>query len=131
MKNTIKADNKRQILKEEYLNDNALLELTLEGKNDVVVALRYVQSPIKGIQEQILTKISTSDCAEEYDELVKISADKSTIAIFKKTEENYELDKLYDTEEHTFIPSEFLDIVYLENFPNSTLDKHLVIKNTK
>lgn len=130
MRKTIKADKERKILKEEFLNDNALLQATMEENRDVTIGIRFVENPLVGIKEHILTKLSIYDYMSDYDNLVRISSDSSAVAIFNKTEEGFQLNRFYDAEEHSFALSEFIDIVYEEKFPELALDKHLVLKST-
>lgn len=131
MEKTIKADRKRKILKEEFLDDNALLEIIMEENRDVIIGLRFVDSHKNQIKEQILTRMSIYDYMSEYENLLKVSSDNTAIAIFKKVseEEEYQLDKMYYIKEHIFADEEFLDITYREKFPNLSLDKHLILKS--
>lgn len=128
MRKTIKADKSRKILKEEFLNDNALLESTMEDNRDILVVVRFVEGPSSGIKEHILTKMNVYDYMSEYNNLVKKSKDSSTIAIFNKTEEGYQLNRVYDVNKHEFALEEFIDIVYEDKFPELALDKHLILK---
>ena len=128
MKKTIKADKSRKILQEEFLNDNSLLELTMEDNRDILVGIRFVEGVGFGIKEHILTKMSIYDYLSEYSNLVKISEDSSAIAIFNKTKAGYQLDRLYDLEEHAFALDEFIDIVFEKKFPKLSLDKYLVLE---
>lgn len=130
MKKTIKADKQRKILKEEFLNDNALLQATMEDNRDVTISVRFVEHPLVGIKEHILTKLSIYDYVSDYDNLIKIANDSSAIAVFNKTDEGFQLDSLYDAEEHTFAIDEFIDIAYEKKFPELVLDKYLVLKST-
>ena len=130
MKKTIKADKKRKILKEEFLNDNALLQATMEENRDVTIGVRFVEHPLVGIKKHILTRLSIYDYMSDYDNLIKIANDSSAVAVFTKTDEGLQLDRLYDAEEHEFALSEFIDIVYEKRFPELALDKHLVLKST-
>lgn len=128
MKKTIKADKSRKILQEEFLNDNSLLELTMEDNRDILVGIRFVEGVGFGIKEHILTKMSIYDYLSEYSNLVKISEDSSAIAIFNKTKAGYQLDRLYNLEEHAFALDEFIDIVFEKKFPKLSLDKYLVLE---
>lgn len=130
MKKTIKADKSRKILKEEFLNDNSLLEITMEDNRDILVGVRFVEGVGSGIKEHILARINIYDYASEYSDLVKISYDSSAIAIFNKTKAGYQLDRFYDLEEHAFALDEFKDIVFKKKFPELALDKYLVLKST-
>lgn len=130
MRKTIKADKSRKILKEEFINDNSLLELTMEDNRDILVGVRFVEGACSGIKEHILMRMSVYDYMSEYNNLVKKSKDSSTIAIFKKTDDGYQLNRVYDAEKHEFALEEFIDIVYEDKFPELALDKHLVLKGT-
>lgn len=132
MRKNIKADKERTIIKEEYINDNSLLEATLEDNREVTLTIRFVKSPIEGIKEHFLTKMTIYDFLSETDfnNFLKISEDNSAIAIFKEVPEGFQLERLYDTEEHSFALDEFIDIVYKEKFPELALNKHLVLKRT-
>ena len=125
MKKTIKEDNSRRILESRYLNDNTLLEFVLEEK-DVVVTVRYVSSPISGIKEVTLTRMSLEDYANNLSKIIEENEKKDAIAIFKRDEKgNYELRNVFDVEEHSYAISEFMDIVYAKKFPNKKLNKNL------
>ena len=125
MKKTIKEDNERKILESRYLNDNTLLEFVLEEK-DVVVTVRYVSSPISGIKEVTLTRMSLEDYANNLSKIIEENEKKDAIAIFKRDEKgNYELRNIYDVEEHSYAILEFMDIVYAKKFPNKKLNKNL------
>lgn len=125
MKKTIKEDNSRRILESRYLNDNTLLEFVLEEK-DVVVTVRYVSSPISGIKEVTLTRMSLEDYANNLSKIIEENEKKDAIAIFKRDEKgNYELRNIFDVEEHSYAILEFMDIVYAKKFPNKKLNKNL------
>ena len=125
MKKTIKEDNSRRILESRYLNDNTLLEFVLEEK-DVVVTVRYVSSPISGIKEVTLTRMSLEDYANNLSKIIEENEKKDAIAIFKRAEQgNYELRNIFDVEEHSYAILEFMDIVYAKKFPNKKLNKNL------
>ena len=129
MKKTIKEDNQRKILESKYLNDNTLLEFVLE-KNEVIISIRYVAGVVSGIHEIILIKISLEDYANNLSKIIEENEEKNAIAIFTKREKNgeYELRNIFDVEEHSYVVSEFLDIVYDQKFPNKKLNKNLTHK---
>lgn len=129
MKKNIKEDQKREVFLSEYLNNNALLELTSVENKDIVFSIRYVDVKERSIKEHYLTKLSIDDYVSEKDNLIKISEDSSTIAVFKKLDEKFQLSKVYDTKKNEFILEEFIDIVYEKKFPNYPLDKQFILKN--
>ncbi len=130
MEKTIKADKKRKILTEDFLNDNTLLQATLQNNRDVLVGVRFVDGPQR-ITEHILTRMTIYDYMSDYSNLVRISKDSSSIAIFNKTDEGLlQLSRFYDASAHEFALDEFIDIVYEKKFPELALDKHLVLKST-
>ena len=126
MKKTIKEDKERIIIKEEFINDNTLLEYVKED-NNVIIGIRYIESPIGGIKENILVRIKKEDFTDIHN-FFKIDSQKSTIAIFNAKEDGYQLTKVYDIEEHSLVSEEFMDIVYNKKFPKQPLDKHLVLR---
>lgn len=131
MKKTIKADKNRKILKEEYLNDNTLLEIVMEDDRNIIVSVRFVEGSSNTIREHVLTKMTIYDYLSDYNDLIKKSADSSAIAIFVKTKEGLQLNRFYNIEEHAFALDEFIDIVYEEKFPKLVLDKHLILKKAE
>lgn len=132
MKNTIKEDLERIVIKEEIINDNSLLQYECNRDNKIVtLGVRYIKN--NTIQENILTTMTLDEYINELDNIVKININNSAIAIFKKeTYRNvfneYILHDCYDLNKHTFASSEFLDIEYNEKFPNNKVDKYLVVK---
>ena len=122
MKKTIKEDRERNIIKSELLNDNTLLEYVAE-KRDIVIGIRFVESPTKGIREQILLRVDVAEFTDHIGQLIQVNEDKTAIAIFKPLEDSYMLEQVYDLEEHTFGIPEFLDLHYQKKFPNAPLKK--------
>lgn len=128
MKETIKADEQRNKIGAMFLNDNTKIEYTLEDEKVSIVA-RYVSVCPKCIKEDGLLTITKEEYLNSLDEYLKISEDYSAIAIFKPTEAGYQLDKVYDVEEHSLANPEFMDIIYEERFPKEPLNKQLVLVN--
>lgn len=127
MKATIRDDQNRQIIKEEYVNENSLLEVSKE-KDDFMVTVRYVESPSVGIREHFLTNINFFEYKTLFSELVKISNDNTTIAIFKCVEDGFVLEKVYDASSHEFLPDEYMDIKFMEKFSDISLNNQLILK---
>ncbi len=128
MKATIRDDQNRQIIKEEYVNENSLLEVSKENE-DFIVTVRYVESPRIGIREHYLTRINFFEYKTLFSELVRISDDNTTIAIFKCVEDGFLLEKVYDASSHEFLPDEYMDIKFMENFSDIVLNKQLILTN--
>lgn len=125
MKSTIKKDRERKVIKEEYLDDNTLLEVTIEDKM-VVIGIRYVESPIAGIKENILLTMTPEEYMKDKDQTFMINDERNAIAIFEQREEGYFLRDVYETEEHSYAPSDFVDIVFKKRFPQKQLTKELM-----
>ena len=120
MKKTIKEDQERLILQSELLNDNTLLEVVADHGN-MVVGVRFVDSPLTGLREHILIKMDIVEYMKHQDNLMEINEDRTSIAIFTPAEEGYVLKDVYDTLEHQFGYQEFVDIEYRKRFPNKPL----------
>ena len=121
MENKIKDDLNRKILYQRLINDNTLLEYVL--KNDkVLVCIRFVESPTSGIKEHVL-KILEDDEIDTVNNSIVVNEDNSAIAIFKKGNNKYQLNGVYYTDEHAFIPCDFVDIAYKEKFSEKKLIK--------
>lgn len=130
MKDTIKEDRNRIIIKEELLDDNNLIQYEYDKENDnVVLGIRFIEN--RTINEHILTTLSIHEYASELNKRVKINEDNSSIAIFNKKDNNYVLEDCYNLKEHSFSSSEFVDIEYNNKFPNILLNKILVYKKKK
>ena len=99
----------------------------MKEDNNVIIGIRYIESPIGGIKENILVRIKKEDFTDIHN-FFKIDSQKSTIAIFNAKEDGYQLTKVYDIEEHSLVSEEFMDIVYNKKFPKQPLDKHLVLR---
>lgn len=129
MKKTLKEDNNRKILESRYINDNTLLEFTLE-EDKVIVGVRYISGHISGIKEVILTTMSLEDYTNNLSNIIEENETKDAIAIYKKSKEtdSYKLYSIFDLEEHSYAIQEFIDIVYSKKFPNKKLNKNLTRK---
>ncbi len=121
MKKTIREDQERFIMKSELLNDNTLLEYVAEHGN-MIVGVRYIESPISGIKEDILINMDIVEFMKHQEELLEINEDKTGIAIFKPSEEGYySLIDVYDTVEHQFGIQDFIDLEYEKRFKDKPL----------
>ena len=128
MKNTIKEDNNRNVFKTEYINDNSLIEYSIEDKK-VCIGIRFIEN--HSIEEHLLKILDIDDYVDNIGSNVRLSDDKSTIAIFETIENGYRLEKVYDVENHNDIETEFMDIMYDKKFPSIPLDNHLIYKKKK
>lgn len=131
MEKTLRSEKAVNVLKEEFLDDNALLifkELNNKSngeKGRVEVVMQYIENR-NCLREVNLFSI---DCTTHNERFLSVSADNSTIAIFDKEEENYYLNRVYDVSEHNFVADDFKDIVYREKFPERPLtDYPMLIK---
>ena len=120
MKKTIREDQKRLILKSEFLNDNTLLEYVAD-QGRMVVGVRFIESPLKGIKEHIILNMDIVEYMKHSDELIEVNEDKTAIATFQPTTEGYVLQDVYDTVEHQFGYQEFVDLEYKKRFPTKPL----------
>lgn len=124
MKNTIREDNQRKVIKQEYLNENSLQEVALvDGK--IQITIRFVEG--KSIKEHTLTIMTPEELLNE-ENTFKVSDDGKKIALFRKKGDEYTLDRLYDLEEHEFAVSDFMDIEYKKHFKTPVLNKYLSYK---
>lgn len=127
MKKTIKEDNQRTVIKQEYLNNNSLLEISIvDGK--IEVTIRFIEG--KSIKEHILTIMSVEDFLLEKD-TYRISEDGKKMALFKTKNDEYYLERLYDLEEHEFTVCDFMDLEYRKHFTIPVLNEHLSYKKVK
>ncbi len=128
MKKTIKSDNERNIIKQFYINDNTLVQIEFDKETElVIISLRYVEDPISGIKETILTKMQMDEYIESFEQLVRVNEDKNSIAVLKKIGKEYRLERLYDVENHQYIPEDYKDIVFKEKFKSFSLNKELIL----
>lgn len=125
MKDTIKEDKERKIIKEEYLDNNTLLEISVE-EGKVVISVRFVDTHLSGIKEHILLQIKAETYMKHMEGLIDISEKKDTIAIFKPTEKGYLLHSVYDTSSHEFVNADFTELLYKRRFPHKQLNKNLI-----
>lgn len=126
MKDTIKKDRERKVIKEEYLDDNTLLEVTLEDKK-VTISVRYVESPVHGIKEHILLTMTVEEYTKSKDKFIMINEERNAIAIFERKGEVFFLRSVYETEEHSFSAADFTDLVFKKRFPQKQLTKELTV----
>ena len=127
MKKTIKKDQERYILKQVYVNDNTLLQYTYED-DKVIISVRFVETPLSGIKEHILCQLELDEFMHSLEDFIQISDDKSAIAIYKKTDQGFQLNRLYHTNHHDFTVDDFMDLEYEKSFPNIPLTKQLIKK---
>lgn len=129
MERTIKYDNRRHIIRQEYINDNMELQCALDDETNIVtISVRYV-SELNTINETIFKKVGLDEYMESYYDLVRFNAMKNTVAIFNKIGTDFTLERVYDIKERSFIPEDFKDIVFHEKFAPLKLGKNLVLTN--
>ena len=121
MEKTIKDDLKREVFYSKLINDNTLLEYYYKDQN-FYITVRFID--MGSIQEHYL-KIVPIDEMEDIGQLVNINEDGTGIAIFNKTDDCYQLYGVYDTEEHSYEVSDFIDIAYDKKFKKK-LNKMLI-----
>ena len=127
MKKTIKEENKVNIINSDYINDNMVLECVYDEKKDsVTIRVRYIKE--NSIHETIFTTVSMGEYMESFSGLIRMSEQKDTIAIFKKIGTNFELNSIYDVNEHSMIPEDFKEIVFKQKFPKLELGRNLVLR---
>ena len=125
MKKNIKEDTERKVIKQEYLDENTLLE-HIEEENDILITVRFIE---KGsIKEHFIAKIEKNDYEQEIDNLIKKNEDSSAIAVFSKVDDEYTLKNLYLIEEHSSEVGDFLDVAYQLFFEKPKLNKRLTYK---
>ncbi len=120
MKRTIKEERETEIIKEEFLDENSLLQYKKDNNNNFEVVIKYITK--NQIHEQFLARIENSNPNKT---LLQLNEDSTAIAIFKKYDNAYQLKRLYKVRTHSFAHSEFLDIVYPNFFSKTKLDSHL------
>lgn len=126
MEKTIKKDNRRKLIRADYINDNMVLECVHNEEDDTVtIGVRYIEE--SSIRETIFTRVSMEEYMESYYDLIRITPLKDTIAIFKKKGTDFTLNSIYDVKEHSMIPEDFKDIVFKQKFPTLELGKNLVL----
>ena len=130
MKKTLKEDLDRIIVKEELIGDNNLIQYEYDWKQDtILLGVRFVAGT--SIKEHIIKQMTVHEYASELHEIVRFNEDKSAIAIFKKQDENYILDKCYDLNEHAFASIEFMDLEYNQRFPKNPVNEKFVLQKKK
>lgn len=121
MKKTIKEDNERIILNQQYLDDNNLLEYLIDEKY-ISLIVRFIEH--SKINEIKLTKMTFDDYLNNLNNLVKINDNNTAVALYKKENDEYYLDRLYKAEDHSFAYNDFIDIEY-NNYFNSKSKTHI------
>ena len=124
MKKNLKEEKQRKIIKEDWIDDNNLLEYVLE-KEQISIGIRFIDSKTNSLKEHILKQISIKDWEQKEKEWIEISRDKTVIAIFQEIGQEYALESVYDIVDHSPIYYEFMDIIYEKKFPNNPLNKEL------
>lgn len=109
MKKTIKDDQERIILGQQYLDDNNLLEYRVDDR-EISLSVRYIEN--NKINEIILTKMLYEDYINDLNNLVKINDNNTAVAIYKRNNNEYYLRNIYKTEDHSLSCSDFIDIEY-------------------
>lgn len=125
MNNTIKADNERKVIKQEYLNDNALLEV-IEVDESIKICVRFIEE--NKIKEHTLIIMTKEKYNREGQFRIIVSEDNKKIALFCRAGDGYQLERLYDLEEHEFAVCDFMDIEYRNHFKKPVLNKCLIYK---
>jgi hypothetical protein len=129
MERTIKQDNKRKIIQDEYINDNLLLECTYDNKTNIVtVSVRYV-SELNTITETILARMNFDEYLKSFYDIIRFNDEKDTIAIFKKEDSDFRLERVFNIEEKSFIAEDFKDVVFENKFVPLKLGENLVLVN--
>ena len=128
MKKTIREDARRHILRQEYIDDNTLLEFVEEGES-ILVSIRFVDSGV--IREQILRVFPKETGLSRICSMISISDDKEAIALFKAREGALVLEDVYLVLEHSYSFSDFIDICYASHFDKNTLDEYLVYQKDR
>ena len=123
MEKTIKGDLNRKIVYSKLINDNTLLEYYVKG-DILFITVRFVD--LSSVREHVLKTIPVEE-SDNIFQIVNFNEDNSAIAIFNKTDEGYQLNGVYDTIEHSYEASDFMDIVYEKKF-NQKLGKRLIKK---
>jgi hypothetical protein len=122
MEKTIKDDLNREITFRKIINDNTLLEYYIKD-NRFYITVRFVEG--SSIKEHYLTVLPVDTTLEEFSQIVNFNEDNTAIAIFNKTDDGYQLHGVYDTEEHSYEASDFIDIAYDKKFKKK-LNKRLI-----
>ena len=123
MKKNIVDEIRRFVIHSDLINDNTLMECVLEDDDIVSVSIRHIEH--NKIVEHTLARISLSQYAECFQPLFEINEKRDTIAIFKNVGKEFQLDRLYDLNNYSFISGEFLDLMYKRKFPNKKLTNEL------
>lgn len=125
MKKTISEDKKVRVLDEVILNDNSLLRYCMEDPEHsqyIYVSVRYIE--MSAIRESSICKL---DIESNLNPIINISSDRSVIAVFNQEGGIQVLQRIYDLNEHMFIPSDFMNSVYNEKFLNND-DCQIILK---
>ena len=123
MEKTISDDLNREVVYSKLINDNTLLEYSVK-EGVFYITVRFIE--YSSIKEHVLTVLS-SDKMNNIFQIINFNEDNTAIAIFKETEEGFQLNGVYDTEEHSYESGDFMDIMYEKKF-NKKLDKRLIKK---
>ena len=122
MEKTIKDDLNREIVYSKLINDNTLLEYYVKD-DKFYITVRFIEG--SSIREHYLKVLPVDATLEDFSQMINFNEDNTAIAIFDKTDDGYQLHGVYDTEEHSYEASDFIDIVYNKKFKKK-LGKRLI-----
>ncbi len=126
MKEAIKQEKKRILLKEELITDNdLLLYIHVPEEDKVYVKIRFITE--NNIVEHYVARLSMDEYLEG--NRIRFNEDKTALAVFKKNDANEEvLENFYSLEEHSCECSDFLDCAYNLHFKDEVNDYLVLIK---
>ena len=129
MERTIKADNRRHLIRQEYINDNMELQCALDDETNIVtISVRYV-SELNTITETILARMNFDEYLKSFYDIIRFNDEKDTIAIFKKEDSDFRLERVFNIKEKSFIAEDFKDVVFENKFVPLKLGENLVLVN--
>lgn len=125
MKKTILEERRVSVLREVLINENTLLlyKQNEKEKDKVDIFVRFIEQG--SIREHFLTSLPKEKL---FIGLMEISKDGKGIATYKEEGEDFVLDRVYDTETHSFAVSDFIDLEYKKLFPYNEISPQLVKK---
>ena len=124
MKKTIREDLERDVQKTELINDNTLMEYVRDGDN-ICVDIRFIDGGIGRICEHTLLTMDIVSFFEHAMDVIQFNDEGDTIALFNVVDDGYELSRIYDLTEHSFVSPDFLEFEYKKRFPDIVLNKRL------
>ena len=116
----IKEVMEEERLKETLINDNALLIYTRSKKQPDIVEIKLCfMKDSSNITIQRLTTITLKDYLEDVDNIVRVNQARTAIAIFKRKTGygQWSLEKGYSLEDNRLYNGDFLDLFYVNSFP--------------